>query len=430
MKKINAFFLLPLGMLFIHDTEKPSQDDLSKQVWKYIDTPYEKDAPKILESIANNKELTCDKLETILRKGRQYENKPTEYDRKEVELRYCDYKSTYQFQGPSKYSTDKKYPLIFTLHGGGGSTKDNMGFCEKISKQYMEPWRKYIDDKEIFVASPASDQNWGATGSALVIDIVEDICKSYPIDPDKVYVWGQSMGGNASWRFGMHFTDHFGGVAPITCGYKYKEICFDAFHNTALYHVYSNQDGAYGHLGKWNHKILKKLKLPNAVTVERKGGHTLHAKEIPDILELFIKNPRNNYPKKTIAQTLDQPGTFMIKEPFYNKNEGKIEWKIALPIARAYWIQITESCDKDKTCRLVAEIDGNTMKIEADNVKSFNLFLHDKLVDMDKEIIILNKDKELFKGKVERSVKQLLEEVRSSKDSGRIYYAKIKIDID
>ena len=48
-------------------------------------------------------------------------------------------------------------------------------------------------------------------------ELYDDVLKKYPVDPDRVYLTGQSMGGFGSWMWAAEHPSRFAAVAPV-CG--------------------------------------------------------------------------------------------------------------------------------------------------------------------------------------------------------------------
>src|SRR3989339_938669 len=139
------------------------QTIMAKKIWSYFDTRDDAQAQLLLADILKSTSA-CAYVRDTLRKGRDYSLKDTKLQRVNVTARDCDYQSTYLFKGPDKYDPQKKYPLLIVIHGGGGSTRDNMQFCEKTAGNYIKPWLSYADKNGIFIAAPVCDKNWAMVG--------------------------------------------------------------------------------------------------------------------------------------------------------------------------------------------------------------------------------------------------------------------------
>ena len=64
----------------------------------------------------------------------------------------------------------------------------------------------------------------------------------------------------------------------------------------------------------------------------------------------------------------------------------------------------------------------NRIEVRARNVSELTFFLHDRMLDLDKEIEIRVNRKTVFKGKVSRSIETLIESART--DRGLLYTAQ------
>ena len=96
---------------------------------------------------------------------------------------------------PDQYDKKKLYPLIVYLHGSR----------DTVSREIQ--WYQSAVQKEnpSFVLTPKCenpDQGWGNTWNAnhapamaQTLKLIDSLMKVYPIDPDRLYIYGISMGG-------------------------------------------------------------------------------------------------------------------------------------------------------------------------------------------------------------------------------------------
>jgi predicted peptidase len=138
----------------------------------------------------------------------------------------------YRFFIPRHLQQQKKYPLVLTLHGAG----DNDDSWAPITKHPIAVvWaRDSIQAKDpCFVVSPRITGRWVDTdwskGSysldgtpvtaamAAVIDLLDTLQRTYPIDTTRIYVSGLSMGGFGTWDIAMRCPGRFAAIAPM-CG--------------------------------------------------------------------------------------------------------------------------------------------------------------------------------------------------------------------
>lgn len=135
---------------------------------------------------------------------------------------------------PKDYDASKKYPLVLFLHGAGECGDDLDRAC---SHGYMKHVReKGAEYPFIFVAPQCPvGKYWGCYTESLLA-FLDDICKRYPIDLDRVYLTGLSMGGTGTWMLAMAAPERFAAIAPICgsgiywFGYALKNVPVLAYH--------------------------------------------------------------------------------------------------------------------------------------------------------------------------------------------------------
>lgn len=119
--------------------------------------------------------------------------------------------SHYLVVTPDKYDPKREYPLLIFLHGRGEQGEDVEllkfhGPYEMVEKLGLE----------LIIVAPQSpkDQRWDID---MLSAFVDDVIAKYPIDKNRVYLTGLSMGGEGAWRLAIHRPETFAAVVPI-CG--------------------------------------------------------------------------------------------------------------------------------------------------------------------------------------------------------------------
>src|SRR5260221_10562017 len=122
-------------------------------------------------------------------------------------------KAGYLLYLPKDYGkeADKKWPLIMFLHGSGESGTD----IEKVKVHGPPKLAAAGKEMPFIVVSPQSPG--GGWNNEVLINLLDDVQKSYGVDPDRVYLTGLSMGGFGTWALAMEFPERFAAIAPI-CG--------------------------------------------------------------------------------------------------------------------------------------------------------------------------------------------------------------------
>jgi predicted peptidase len=126
----------------------------------------------------------------------------------------------------------KKYPLVVFLHGSGERGNDNerqliWGAGAFIREESLKEYPCYViapqcpSEKrwlEKHWALPTHDMPEEASETmALVIELIDKIIADYPINEQRIYVSGLSMGGYGTWDLISRLPEKFAAAAPV-CG--------------------------------------------------------------------------------------------------------------------------------------------------------------------------------------------------------------------
>ena len=127
---------------------------------------------------------------------------------------------------PTGYDREQRYPLILWLHGAGGMGRDNL---RQISGDQIPGTRTWTTPEHqakypAFVLAPQSPEDWAdlnhdalSAPLALVVGIVELLTSEFSIDPQRLYVAGQSNGGYGVWDLISKRPELFAAAVPV-CG--------------------------------------------------------------------------------------------------------------------------------------------------------------------------------------------------------------------
>ena len=110
-----------------------------------------------------------------------------------------------------------KLPLVMYLHGSGGQGDDNLKQLGLGNIFGTRVWLLPENQKKFpcYVVVPQTDRGWVhydshqghagdhsrvRRGDRLALEIVDALCREFPIDERRIYVTGQSMGGGGTWN--------------------------------------------------------------------------------------------------------------------------------------------------------------------------------------------------------------------------------------
>lgn len=139
----------------------------------------------------------------------------------------------YRLLRPATVEEAQRFPLVVFLHGAGERGDDNTA-----QLKYFPTWmatEQARRDHPCFLLAPQcrSDKWWAnfrrdpaegdtlaeppAADLAAVITVMEQLLADEPIDADRVYLTGLSMGGFGSWDLAARMPERFAAMLPI-CG--------------------------------------------------------------------------------------------------------------------------------------------------------------------------------------------------------------------
>lgn len=120
----------------------------------------------------------------------------------------------YLLYTPQDYSakSGKRWPLILFLHGAGERGND----VWKVAVH--GPPKRVEQNAELpsIIVSPQcpEGQIWSTD---ILAGLLDEVCKKYPVDTNRVYLTGLSMGGYGTWDLGLTYPERFAALVPI-CG--------------------------------------------------------------------------------------------------------------------------------------------------------------------------------------------------------------------
>ena len=126
----------------------------------------------------------------------------------------------------SAFESKTPRPLVVGLHGIGSGTHYTL---RRVLGKDVEPPGRHATKTDIRGDMPVlpdygviTATAWGYHNSAFwfygeddVMRVASEMKKAYPIDPDRVYLTGLSLGGLGTYHVGSHYPDQFAGLGPL-----------------------------------------------------------------------------------------------------------------------------------------------------------------------------------------------------------------------
>ncbi len=135
------------------------------------------------------------------------------------------------------------YPLVVVLHGGYGREVEDGNIMVDVAQYLLGSANGLLtqanrDAYPTFILAPHcrvaegcdfGSNEWAAVGGAnfdllpepsvaggTALELIEHVISSYPVDPKRVYLTGNSMGGGGTWDFSLRRPELFAAVLPVS----------------------------------------------------------------------------------------------------------------------------------------------------------------------------------------------------------------------
>jgi enterochelin esterase-like enzyme len=212
-----------------------------------------------------------------------------EYDSKTVGV-----KRKAQVYLPPGYSRDKKYPVLYLLHGIGGDEKEwtrggsaNVVLDNLYADKKLAPMIVVLPNgrasKDLTARDPIPKQSpaFATFEKDLLNDLIPFIEKTYPVKADRESraLAGLSMGGGQSLNFGLNNLKTFAWVGGFSSAPNTKKVDdlvkdpADASKTLKLLWVSCGDKDRLMRISRDFHEALEKKKVPHVWHVHSGGGH-------------------------------------------------------------------------------------------------------------------------------------------------------------
>lgn len=159
----------------------------------------------------------------------------------------------YRLAYPFQYDQKKKYPLLIFLHGSGQRGNDNERQLGNVSlfidSLHQTNYACFIlvpqcPKNDVWVKFPFFPKSLAATDTPtttarLCLSLIDDLQKKMPIDQNRIYITGASMGGEGVFDFLTRRPELFAAAIPVCSvsdtskAFLIKHIPVCAFHGDA-----------------------------------------------------------------------------------------------------------------------------------------------------------------------------------------------------
>jgi predicted esterase len=363
------------------------------------------------------------------------------------------------FTVPKSYRPDRATGLIIFMHGGGPTSSRRaprvfMNFPDEgTPEEDTFQLGNLFDATGMIAVGPSapwdeeSSNRWSVKESdQYLADVIAECKLRFNIDADRVFLIGHSMGGFGAYHHAQRAPDRY--AAVIANSGSWKLGYWPTIRGTHLCIIQGVHDAAAG--GRWHYtdieygrqtdKLLTQQHLDHTY-LEHDGGHGMNnnKKDLAKFLGTADRFRRDPYcPHITLASPVGHSQRYLS------------------PVRHNRWISLDEATDgklpfdelRDNgaddfdawrlshvtTKRPGAAIDAvnrgeNTIALTTQNAARCTVWLHPKMVDINKRVRVTIDDKLRFDERVRPTLLTALESYERRGDWGLVYPIKIELSV-
>lgn len=298
--------------------------------------------------------------------------------------------------------------LYISMHGGGGTTP------EVNDGQWNNQIRLYQPEEGVYVAPRSLHNVWNMWCLPYLDGFFDELIQSavviMGVNPDKVYITGYSAGGDGTFRMAPRMSDRW--AAALMCAGHPGNTSPVGLRNLPFGMWVGIEDTAYDrhqHGIEWCAalKALRDLD-PDGYISNTKMLPTGHWMNRMDTVAFkwmgqFTRNP---YPDKVVWK---QDSTDLNKA--------------------MYWLSMPEE-KLQLGGLIIVSHNGNEFIIERSYTDELTIGLNDKMIDYSKPVVVRYRGKEVFRGKVKRTVASLYKSYISRHDDRYGFSTVLNLKLD
>jgi predicted esterase len=300
------------------------------------------------------------------------------------------------------------HSLFISMHGGGGAPK------AVNDSQWKNQIRLYEPKEGIVVAPRAPGDTWDLWHQSHIDTLFDELIKTYAIaegiDRNRVYLLGYSAGGDGVYQLAPRMADRFA-AASMMAGHPNESQPL-GLRNLPFAIFMGGNDSAYNRnevAKTWGAQLDELRKEDPAgyvhdVHIFAGKGHWMDGEDRM-ALDWMQKQTRNTMPNKIVWYQDD-----VVHSSFY-------------------WLS-TSSKELTAGQKVVAERDGNTIRVTCEKPKELTCWLDDESFDFDQPVQILWNGQTVFEGPILRTANSIVRSLNLHSDPSRIAVGSQTIKFD
>ncbi|NQT87849.1 polyhydroxyalkanoate depolymerase, partial [bacterium] len=297
--------------------------------------------------------------------------------------------------------------LYISLHGGGGAPK------AVNDRQWENQKRLYRVKEGVYVAPRAPTNAWNLWHQGhidgLFDRLIENLIVFEGVDSNRVYVLGYSAGGDGVYQLAPRMADRFA-AAAMMAGHP-NEASPLGLRNLAFTIHVGAKDSPYKRnqvARKWGDK-LDALQKPDPegyvhwTKIYAGKAHWLN-REDAAALPWMAKHTRNPFPNRIVWRQDD------------------------VTHARFYWLAVKPE-ERRKGVEVRASLKGQQIDVQAGGISQLIIRVNDRMLNLDEDVTVSSQGKELYKGRIQRSIGTLAKTLAERGDPVSVFSGEVIVTL-
>ncbi|HUF63231.1 MAG TPA: hypothetical protein VMN36_14245 [Verrucomicrobiales bacterium] len=297
--------------------------------------------------------------------------------------------------------------LFISMHGGGGAP------ARVNDRQWRNQIGLYEPEEGVYLAPRAPTDTWNLWHQEHIDGMFDRLilgCVLFEgVNPDRVYLMGYSAGGDGVFQLAPRMADRWA-AAAMMAGHP-NETKPEGLRNIGFTLHMGGDDAAYN-----RNAVAREWKEKLALLRQRDPGGYRH--------EAVIHEGLGHWMERRDAAALSWMQQFT-RDPV----PERVVWlQDDVTHGRFYWLAVDDEERKAGTL-IQAAREGQRISVEAEGVKRLRIALDDRVLNLDEEIVVVSGNRELFRGRVERTIEGLSRTLEERGDRGLTFSAELRVEL-
>jgi len=281
------------------------------------------------------------------------------------------------------------HSLWISLHGGGNAP------AEVNDQQWRNQVDLYRPAEGIYLAPRAPTNTWNLWHEGHIDPMLQQLIDAEVaingVDPDRVYLMGYSAGGDGVWRLAPRLADRFA-AAAMMAGHP-GDVSLLPLRNLPFALFVGGADSAYDR----NKLAVEKTQELERLHAADPDGYIYLSRIYPGLphwmnrrdaeaVPWMAQFTRNPWPRRVVWRQIKN---WVQDDPLHE---------------RFYWLQLPSIDPGGSDFEIVAQVEGQQIRLDGNIPNGLELRLSDRLIDLDRPITIKVNNYLCFHGRLQRKL--------------------------